>query len=103
MLKLLYITFANKEEAIKTAETLLEEKLIACANIIPGSTSIYRWEGKNARQEEVILLAKTSDKKIEQAVARTRSLHSYVLPSILVLPIESGFVPFMEWVEAETS
>jgi|CXWL01.1.fsa_nt_gi periplasmic divalent cation tolerance protein len=103
MIKLLYATFASKEEAVSIAHKLLAEKLIACANIFDGGASIYRWENKVQQQQEAMLFAKTTDKQAQKAVARIKELHSYDLPCVLVLPVESGLPAFMEWVEGETS
>lgn len=96
---LLYITFAKKEEAEKLAETLLEEGLIACANIIVGSTSIYKWQGEVKSEQEVIMFAKAPDKSLEKAIIRARELHPYELPCILALPVSAGLPEFMAWVE----
>ncbi|MEK6746209.1 MAG: divalent-cation tolerance protein CutA [Pseudomonadota bacterium] len=103
MIKLLYATFASKEEALSIAHKLLQEKLIACANVLDGSTSVYRWQGEVQEASEVILFAKTTDKQAQKAASRIKELHSYELPCVLILPVESGLPEFMEWVETETS
>jgi periplasmic divalent cation tolerance protein len=103
MTKLLYSTFSNKEEAVSIAHRLLAEKLIACANIIDGSTSVYNWQGETKEQNEAVLIAKTSAAQTQKAIDRIKELHSYEVPCILILPIDSGFPPFMEWVKEETS
>ncbi len=101
-MKLLYSTFSSKEEAISIAHKLLAEKLIACANVMDGSTSVYNWQGETKEQSEAIFFAKTSATNAEKAVNRIKELHSYDVPCILVLPVEGGFLPFLEWVEKET-
>jgi len=103
MIKLLYATFPGKEEAISIANKLLEEKLIACANVLDGSTSVYNWQGETKEQNEAILFAKTREGQSQKAISRIKELHSYELPCILVLPVDGGFPLFMEWVEKETS
>ncbi len=103
MIKLLYATFAGKEEALSIAHKLLEEKLIACANVLDGGASIYRWQGEVQQASEVILFAKTTEAQAEKAASRIKELHSYELPCVLILPVESGLPEFMEWVETETS
>ncbi len=102
MLKLLYATFGSEEEAITIAKILLAEKLIACANVFGDSTSIYSWEGDVKQQQEVILFAKTTNEKYLHAIEKIKELHSYELPCIIILPIEAGFAPFIEWVKNET-
>lgn len=101
MIKLIYATFGSKEEAVSVAKLLLTEKLIACANIIDGSTSIYRWQNEIQQQSEVILFAKTTAEKTTQTISRIKELHSYELPCILTLPVDDGFAQFVKWVEQE--
>lgn len=100
-MKLIYATFGSKEEAVSIAHKLLAEKLIACANIFDGSTSVYRWNGEVQQQSEAILFAKTTQEKAQKVVSRIKELHSYELPCVLVLPVESGLPEFMKWVEGE--
>ena len=101
MLQLLYITCANHAEAVQIAKTLLAEKLIACANILGDSTSLYHWQGELKQQVETIMIAKTTQHKTADAMARIRALHSYDTPCVLVLPIEVADVAFMQWVQDE--
>jgi periplasmic divalent cation tolerance protein len=103
MIKLLYTTFPSKEEAVYVANKLLAEKLIACANVLDGSTSVYNWQGETKEQNEAIFFAKTSVAQAQKAISRIKELHSYDVPCVLVLPVDGGFQPFMEWVEKETS
>ncbi len=101
MIKLLYATFGSKEEAVAVAHKLLAEKLIACANVLDGLTSIYNWQDETQQQSEAIFFAKTTASQTQKAIERIKELHSYELPCILILPIESGFQPFIQWVEGE--
>lgn len=101
MIKLLYVTFASKEEAVTVAHKLLSEKLIACANVLDGSSSIYSWQGEIKQEQEAILFAKTSADRAAKTIERIKELHSYELPCILSLPVESGFLPFIDWVTKE--
>jgi periplasmic divalent cation tolerance protein len=98
----LYSTFPTRDEAISIVSALLEKRLIACANIIDGATSLYRWEGKMQQEQEVLMLAKTSYDKLEAAIESIKALHSYELPCIVAYPITNGFQPFMQWVKGET-
>lgn len=99
MIKILYATFPSKEEAVFVAHKLLAEKLIACANVLDGSTSIYNWENKTQQQAEAIFFAKTTQAQAPKSIERIKELHSYEVPCVLILPVESGFPPFMQWVE----
>ena len=99
---LLYSTFANRTEALSMARRLLENRLIACANIHEGVSSFYRWEGKIAEEEEVALYAKTTKNQIETAIAFIKQHHSYELPCIIATPITQGFMPYLTWIGEET-
>ncbi len=96
---LLYITCPTPEEARNIARTLVLEKLIACANVLPGATSIFRWKGEIQEAQETVLIAKTSRDALEKAQARILALHSYDCPCIVALPIEAGNPDFLKWVE----
>lgn len=99
---LLYSTLKNKQEAKELAAALLAERLIACANLIPGVTSLYEWEGEMEENEEVILLAKTTSGKAEKAIARIAELHSYSCPCAVGIPLTLAHPPFAQWVAAQT-
>jgi periplasmic divalent cation tolerance protein len=81
---------------------LLEERLVACGNVVPGIRSIYRWKGQVADEAEVLLVLKTVRSRVPELIARTRELHPYEVPEILVLDVETGHVPYLEWVTRET-
>lgn len=100
---MLYTTFPTREEALQVAKTLLEEKLIACANVVDGATSIFAWQGEVQQQREAIMFAKTTTEKTQAVFARVQALHPYELPSIVTLPIDGGFAPFLQWVEESLS
>lgn len=99
---LLYVTCKDSQEASLIATKLLNERLIACANILPGTVSYYRWEGKITTTEEVIMLAKTMKKLEEKVISRIAELHSYACPAILSLPVGTAYPPFSQWVATET-
>ncbi|MAG17861.1 MAG: divalent-cation tolerance protein CutA [Candidatus Diapherotrites archaeon] len=96
---LLYITSSSKEEAEKISNTLLDEKLIACANIIE-SKSIYNWKGKRENSKEFIIFAKTSEEKINAAEKKVKELHSYEIPCIIKFPINANS-EYSEWINSE--
>ncbi|NNJ69795.1 MAG: divalent-cation tolerance protein CutA [Kiritimatiellales bacterium] len=99
---LVYVTAANRAEAERIAVTVVEERLAACANLLGDIESIYWWEGKVCREQEVAFVLKTTDGCREQLVERIRQLHSYDTPAIVCLPISSGNPDFLRWVAAET-
>jgi periplasmic divalent cation tolerance protein len=100
--KLIYVTAPSRQEAEKIAETVVTERLAACANILDGVTSIFHWEGKLCRETEAVLILKTTEPRVGALTARIQELHSYECPCIVVLPIEAGNSAFLEWVALNT-
>lgn len=100
---LLYVTCTSEDEAIKIGETLVEERLAACANVLGRATSIFRWEGKVQRENEVALILKTRSDLVANATARVRSMHSYKVPCVAAVSITGGNAEFLNWIELETA
>ncbi len=98
---LLYCTFPSRAEAERVAEALLNERLAACVNILAPCASLYRWEGKLERGEEVPALFKTRPMLAERLRARIAELHPYDLPVIEAWPAEAG-PAVARWMAAET-
>lgn len=96
---LLLSTFPDAETARRIGQTLVEERLAACANLIPGVESIYRWEGKLERSGEVVALFKTTEAGLADFEARIKALHPYEVPELLVFRPESGLPAYLRWVE----
>ncbi len=101
-LVLVYITAADRTEAIAIGRALVEARLAACANIIDGAQSIYWWEGAVQEDAEAILIVKTKEELLGRATEMARSLHSYDCPDIVALPITGGHPAYLGWVAAET-
>lgn len=96
---LVYITASSKAEALSIARSLVEEKLVACANIIGDVSSVYRWQGKIEESQEAVILAKTVGSQVPRVVERVKELHSYDCPCIAAIPVTEGNRAFFEWVE----
>jgi periplasmic divalent cation tolerance protein len=100
--RLLYITAANSEEAMRLARGLVEARLAACANILGEIRSIYWWQGKIEEGCEVALIAKTRADLVEECIAKVKELHSYSCPCVITLPIMEGNPTYLEWLGTET-
>ncbi len=85
----------------RIARQLIEERLIACANLVPGLTSVYRWEGAVRAEPEVLMLMKTPRSALERLFQRVPELHPYEVPELIVLPVEAGLEAYCSWVVAE--
>ena len=90
------------DEAKLIAKSLVEEKLLACANLIPNVVSIYSWEEKIEQSSEIILWGKTQDHLIDQIKQYIEEKHSYSLPAFCVYPIKTGSEAYLNWIKAET-
>ncbi len=88
---------ASPEEAARLGRTLVEERLAACATIIPAAQSVYRWQGKIESAAETLLLLKTEVDRLSALEARLRESHSYETPEFLVLAVESGSESYLAW------
>ena len=102
MVSVIYVTTASMEDARTIARALVKEKLVACVNIIPTVESIYRWQDHIEQANECALIAKTTEKNVQETIRKIRSLHSYEVPEILVFPPVGGLKEYLEYVEAET-
>ena len=97
-----YTTHPSVVEAERIGRELVERRLCACVNILPGMVSLYRWRGAVERGEEAVMIIKTRAALAEPVRAAVRQLHSYTTPAILALPIESVDPDYREWLLAET-
>jgi periplasmic divalent cation tolerance protein len=97
-----YTTYPSIVEAEQTGRSLVERRLCACVNILPGMISHYRWEGTIERGEEVVMIIKTRAALSERVRATVKDMHSYTTPAILVIPLESVDESYLAWMMAET-
>ena len=93
---------APADEAPKLAKTVVEERLVACVNIVPGLRSLYWWEGKVEDEPEVLCIMKTRSNLFEPLRDRVRELHSYEVEEIIALPILAGNPPYLDWIKRNT-
>ena len=94
---------AEAEQGMALVRALVDESLIACGNVIPGVTSVYRWEGAVETAAEVILMMKTTTERLPALKARISELHDYDVPEVLVSSITDGSAPYLDWVRQQVS
>jgi periplasmic divalent cation tolerance protein len=95
-------TAGSEQEAHKIAHTLVKRRLAACVNIVPQVHSIYRWKGEIESAQEWLLLIKTRADKFPAVRDAIGELHSYEVPECIVLEIEDGSLPYLQWLEKAT-
>ena len=95
-------TAPDAEQARRIGTTLVEERLIACANLVPGVTSIYRWNGGVQVDGEVLIIMKTRRALVPRLKERLPQLHPYEVPELVVTPVVDGLGPYCRWVRDET-
>jgi len=94
------MTTANRKEAVKIVNQLLQERLIACANIVGPVSSLFLWKEKVEEAEEFLVFMKSREELFEGLSERVRALHSYEVPEVLALPIIRGLPSYLEWLIA---
>jgi len=97
-----YTTYPSIVEAEQAGRALVERRLCACVNILPGMVSYYWWNGALERGEEAVMIIKTRASLSEQVSAAVKEMHSYSTPAILVIPVESVDEAYLGWLLAET-
>lgn len=95
----IFVTCPSKKEAMLIAKKLLNERLIACANIIEDAISFFWWKGKVDRAAESLIMIKTVRKNFEKIQKRIKELHSYKVPEIIALPIVRGEGDYLKWID----
>lgn len=101
--RLVYVTTADAEEARNIARAVVEGRLAACANILPGMVPVFRWEGEISEGSECVLILKTVSERLEALVAAIEARHSYDCPCIVALPVAGGSKAFLDWIAQETA
>jgi periplasmic divalent cation tolerance protein len=98
-----FVTAPDAETAAGIARALVEERLAACVNLVPGVRSIYRWEGRVEEASETLLIVKTRAERAHDLEARVRALHPYDLPEVLRVAAAGGSAAYLAWVLRETA
>ena len=100
---LVYATYPNDAEGKKAASALIESRLAACVAILPGVTSVYRWEGEVRQDAEVVLFVKTDAKIRQKVIDFMVKNHPYKVPCVLAMEVVDGHMPYLAWVQGETA
>jgi periplasmic divalent cation tolerance protein len=101
-IRVAFSTAPDEAVAARIAHALVAERLAACANLVPGVRSIYRFRDVVEDEREVLLVIKTHADRIDALAERLRALHPYEVPELVVLPAAGGLAPYLDWVRAET-
>jgi len=99
-LLIVYSTFASEDEAARVTRALVEERLIACANLVPGVRSIYRWKDAVADEREVLAIMKARKQDWAALMSRLHELHSYEIPECIAVRMASGAPKYLEWLDS---
>ncbi len=98
-LLLVFTTFASEDEAARVVRALIEERLVACGNLLPGARSIYRWQDGVKDEREVVALLKARKQDWPALMSRLHELHSYTTPECIAVRIASGSPAYLAWLE----
>jgi periplasmic divalent cation tolerance protein len=95
------VTVPDAGTAAELARALVEERLAACGNVVPGLRSIYRWEGQLHDEAEALLVLKTTRARFEALREAVLRMHPYQVPEVLALPVEAGSAPYLAWLAGQ--
>jgi len=98
-----FSTFPKKKDAERVAKGLIAKRLAACCNLLPDLTSFFRWEGKQERSKECLLIIKTESRCVKKAEAFLKAHHPYELPEFIGVPVAKGNADYLKWIAQETS
>ncbi len=97
------MTAPGADEAEAVVRSLLDERLVACGNVLPGAVSLYRWQGAVHRDNEAVVILKTVRRLVPRVLERARALHPYEVPELLVQEVVDGNPAYLQWVQEECS
>ena len=101
-IRVVLVTVPDEETGLSIARTLIQERLAACVNLVPGLRSLYLWQGKVEDDQELLLIIKTRQDLLESLTARVQALHPYDVAEVVALAVEGGSQAYLDWVAAET-
>jgi len=95
-------TVPSMDEGRRIVRALVERRIVACGNVVPGAVSIFRWQGAIEEADEVVVLLKTRADRVRDLTDALPALHPYDVPELIVVPITGGHGPYLDWLSAET-
>lgn len=101
-LVLVFSTVPDRATGLRIGRALVERRLVACANLVPGLTSVYRWDGEVHEDDEMLLLMKTRRTRLPELTESLTALHPFQVPELVAVPVEAGLPAYCSWVVAET-
>lgn len=96
-------TFPSQEDALRVASALVEARVAACVNVLPGIRSVFRWKGQVEFADEVLLLVKTTQPGFPALCDRIKELHTYDTPEIVAVPLVDALADYLSWIRSEVS
>ena len=96
---IVFSTFATEEDAVRVVRALIEDRLVACANLLPGARSLYLWQGAVADEREVLAILKTRKQDWPALLARLHELHPFEIPECVAVRIDAGAPKYLAWLE----
>jgi periplasmic divalent cation tolerance protein len=96
-------TLASADDAVALVRSLLDRRLVACGTVLPAARSLYRWEGKIADEQEVVVVLKTTAGRVAGIESAFEQLHPYRVPELLAIPVTSGLDRYLGWIVSETT
>lgn len=97
-----FVTTSSVDEAERIGKAMVDSRLVACANVLPGVRSIFRWESKVNVESECLVIMKSTMNRFSDLETAIRRHHSYRVPEIIAVPIIAGSAPYLEWIRVET-
>ncbi len=98
--RVVLVTAPDEAAAERLVQALVTEGVVVCGTIVPGALSIYTWRGATQREREALVLLKTTRAGVARVLERVPALHPYEVPEVLVLPVEAGHGPYLDWLAA---
>ena len=97
-----FVTTSSQEEAEKLGRMIVDSRFAACANVVGGIRSIFRWDNQVSVENECLMVIKTTLQRYSELEALIRQHHSYQIPEIIALPVVGGSVSYLDWIRSET-